>query len=109
MPPKKKLIKRKRAVRIQGFRPEMNARTAPQYGGQEGDGAAWDWIKGAANTVYQKAIRPAAKFIKDNRILSTAAGFIPHPAAGAAAGLLRQAGLGRRRPKRVPIRQVLKF
>ncbi len=55
------------------------------------------WVKGAANTVYNKALKPAARFIKDNHLISTAVGLLPHP-AGKAAGIgLRLAGYGRRR------------
>lgn len=58
---------------------------------------AGNWIRGAANTVYNGAIRPAARFIKNNHLISAGIGFIPHPAARAAAIGARIAGYGRRK------------
>jgi len=52
-------------------------------------GSIGNWVKGAANSV--------GNFVKKNHVLSTVAGFIPHPAARAAALGLRLGGLGRRR------------
>ena len=89
MPPKK------RTSRPKGFR----ATRAPpniQYGG-----GFVDWVKGAANTVYNSAIKPAAKWVKDNHVISTAAGFIPHPAGKAASAVLRQAGFGKKKRKAI--------
>jgi hypothetical protein len=66
----------------------------PQYGGSWSDFT--NWVRGAANTVYRKALVPTGNFIKDQHILSTAAGFIPHPAGAVGAFALRQAGLGKK-------------
>ncbi len=52
-------------------------------------GDVGNWIKNAA--------RDTGKFVKDNRILSTAASFIPFPYAQIGAPMLRQAGLGKPR------------
>jgi hypothetical protein len=62
-------------------------------------GSLWSWIKGAANTVYNKAIKPAHNFLKNNHVYSSAAALIPHPAGKVAAAGLRAAGYGRRRRK----------
>lgn len=69
-----------------------------QYG--EGWSDFTNWVKGAANTVYTKALVPAGNWIKDNHVLSEVAGIIPHPAGKAAAMVLRQAGLGKQRRQR---------
>jgi hypothetical protein len=45
------------------------------------------WLRGAANSV--------GHFVKDNHVLSTAAGLIPHPAGAFGSAVLRQAGLGK--------------
>ena len=61
-------------------------------------GAGWSdftrWVRGA--------VRDTGKFIKNNHLVSTAAGFIPHPLGKAAAVGLRLGGLGRRRRRRKP-------
>src|ERR1700743_3309034 len=54
-------------------------------------------IPSAAKTVFQKAIKPAAKFIKDQKLISKGLSLIPHPGAKAAAVAANIAGLGRRR------------
>jgi hypothetical protein len=79
-----------------------------QYGGDYQYGGDFlgigNWIKGAANTVYNGALVPVHNFIKDNKIISRTAGLIPHPAGkalGVAAGL---AGYGKRRGSRRPAR-----
>ena len=56
-----------------------------------------DWIKGAANTVWNGAIKPAANFVKDQHLISRGLSAFNDPrakAAGAAAGAL---GLGKKR------------
>ncbi len=66
------------------------------------------WVKGAANTVYNKALKPAANFVKNNHLISTAVGLIPHP-AGRAAGIgLRLAGFGKRRRRRGGARYAIR-
>jgi hypothetical protein len=45
------------------------------------------------------AARSVGNFVKDHKILSTVAGYIPHPAASLASAVLRQVGLGRGRRK----------
>jgi hypothetical protein len=57
-------------------------------------------IPRVATGFYKGALKPAGNFIKDNHILSTVAGFIPHPAGRVASIGLRQAGLGRKRRKK---------
>src|SRR5665647_202543 len=57
-------------------------------------------IPRAATTVYNSALKPAGNFIKDNHILSTVAGFVPHPGGKVASVVLRQAGLGTPRRKK---------
>ncbi len=52
-------------------------------------GDVGNWIKNAAIDT--------GKFVKDNRVLSTVAGFIPHPGAAMGSAVLRQAGLGKPR------------
>lgn len=54
-------------------------------------------IPSAAKTVYNKALKPTANWIRDNKVLSTAAGYIPHPAGTAVSTGLKLVGLGRRR------------
>jgi hypothetical protein len=54
-------------------------------------------IPGAAKTVYNKAIKPAANFVKKNHIISSVTGLIPSPAGKVAAIGLRAVGLGRKR------------
>ena len=54
-----------------------------------------DWFKGAANTVWNKAIKPAGNFIKDHHVLSTVAGMIPDGRAKIGATALRAIGLGK--------------
>jgi hypothetical protein len=54
-------------------------------------------IPNAAKTVYNKALKPAGNFIKNNHLLSTVAALIPHPAGKVGAAGLRAVGLGRRR------------
>jgi hypothetical protein len=66
-----------------------------QHGGSWSDFT--NWVRGAANTVYQKALVPTAHFIKDQHILSTAAGLLLHPAAKFGAIGLRQAGFGKKK------------
>lgn len=56
-------------------------------------------IPRAAKTVYNKAIKPTGKFLKDSKILSTLSGFIPHPAGKIASAGLNAVGLGRRRKR----------
>ena len=63
-------------------------------------------IPSAAKTVYNKAIKPAGQFIKDHHVLSTVAGFIPHPGAKIGAAGLKAIGLGRRKRKRVVRKKV---
>jgi hypothetical protein len=68
---------------------------------QYGEGFFGDighWIKGAANTVYRKALKPVGNFVKDNHLISTGVGaLVPGFGAKVAALGLRQAGLGRGR------------
>ena len=68
----------------------------------------WDWIKGAANTVYNKAIKPAYNFAKDTKALSTIAGLIPHSGAKVVSAGLRAVGLGRGKGKKGCGRQIVK-
>ena len=51
-------------------------------------------IPGAATTVYNKALKPAGNFIKDNHVLSSLAGFVPGIGGQIGSFGLRQVGLG---------------
>ncbi len=67
------------------------------WAAHEQKGGSWsgfvNWVKGAAKTVWNKAIKPAARFIKDNGIISKIADKID-PRAGTVA---RAVGLGRKK------------
>ena len=92
---------------LKGFKPLANSPTAPQYGGDFlGIG---NWVRGAANTVWNKALKPAAQYVKDNRLLSKAVGLIPHPAGKIGSEVLRQAGFGRKKKLNYAGKRVLKF
>jgi hypothetical protein len=65
-------------------------------------GSLWSWIKGAASTVYNKAIKPAW----ENKYVSKGLSMIPHPAAQRAAEIARRLGGARRRRRVAPKRRV---
>ena len=60
-------------------------------------GGSWsdftNWVKGAASTVWNKAIKPAARWIKDTKSVSKVAGAV-NPNAGKVASAV---GLGARK------------
>lgn len=60
-------------------------------------GKIGNWFKGAANTVYNKVLKPTHDYIKRKHIISNFAGFIPHPAGKAIALGAKLAGYGRRK------------
>lgn len=63
-------------------------------------GRIGNWFKGAANTVYNKVLKPVHSFVKDNKLISRFAGYIPHPAGKAIAAGAALAGYGRVRRRR---------
>ena len=107
MPPKKKaqVGGRKKPQRGKGDPLRLLA-LKKRFAQQHGDGwlgDAWDWTKGAANTVYRKALVPAHDFVKKHKIISrganlygTLTGDTRGKIVGTAAGAL---GYGQRKLK----------
>jgi hypothetical protein len=54
-------------------------------------------IPRTATTVYERGLRPAGNFIKDNKLLSKGLSLIPHPAGKIAGTVASAIGAGRRR------------
>ncbi len=57
-------------------------------------------IPGAAKVVYNKALKPVGKFIKDQHLISKGLKLIPHPGAQLGSTVAGAVGLGRRRRRR---------
>ena len=79
------MAKKKGAGKMKGLGKPGKPRPGGQWV-QRGDGL-WDWIKGAAGTVWNG--------LKSTKALSTIAGMTPHPYAKAGAVGLRAVGLGK--------------
>jgi hypothetical protein len=62
----------------------------------------WDWVKGAASTVYNKAIKPAW----ENKYVSRGLAMISHPYAQRASAIAKSLGGARRRRRVVRKRRV---